>query len=224
VAVFAGTAPAVAQRAPAPGATLARIKQTSRIALGYRVDAFAFKDESGNAAGYSVALCQKVADAIKAELALAQLKVEWVPVTAADRFTALQQGKVDLLCGSDTETLERRRDAAFSIPIFPGGIGALVRADASAKLKDVLNGHRSTEPNWRASAGQLLQTQIFTVISGTTAEPWLTRSLNSFKLTAKVAPVTGYDAGLQQVLNRKATCSSATRHLLSRERSPSAGS
>jgi putrescine:ornithine antiporter len=145
-----------------------------------------------------------VADGIKAELGLAELRVEWVPVTPADRFTALQQGKVDLLCGADSETLERRRDAAFSIPIFPGGIGALLRADAPSRLKDVLSGRRSTEPNWRASAGQLLQEQIFTVIPGTTAEPWLSGKLKDFQLTAKITTVTGYDAGVQQLLNRKA--------------------
>ena len=226
VAVFAGTVPAVAQRAPASGATLSRIKQSSRIALGYRVDArpFAFKDESGNATGYSVALCQKVADAIKAELGLAELRVEWVPVTVADRFTALQQAKVDLLCGAESETLERRRDAAFSIPIFPGGIGALLRTDASAKLKDVLSGRRSTEPNWRASAGQLVQAQTFTVIPGTTAESWLSGKLSEFQLTAKVTTVNGYDAGVEQLLNRKAHVFFGDRAILleAAARSPSA--
>jgi putrescine:ornithine antiporter len=204
VACVAAVSPALAQRSSA--AALDRIRSAGRIKLGYRTDArpFSFRDESGNAAGYSVALCLKVVDAIKAELKVSTLSVEWVPVALADRFTAVQQGTVDLLCGADAETLERRGQVAFSIPIFPGGIGALVRADAPARLREVLSGQGRQRPNWRASSGQLLQAQTFAVIGGTTAEPWLRGKLGEFKLTAKVTPVASYDAGVQGVLDRKA--------------------
>ncbi len=51
----------------ATAGTLDQIKQTNRLRIGYRSDArpLSYKDESGNAAGYSVALCQQIADAIK---------------------------------------------------------------------------------------------------------------------------------------------------------------
>ena len=199
-------APALAQRTPAPTTTLDRIKAAGTIRLGYRADArpFSFRDESGNAAGYSVALCLKVVDAVKAELGLPALSVQWVPVTLEDRFQAVQQGQVDLVCGADTATLERRRDVAFSVPIFPGGIGALLRTDAQPRLREVLSERPRTDPTWRGSAGQLLQAQTFSVVTGTTAEPWLARKLNEFKLTAAVTPVDGYEAGIQGVLDRKA--------------------
>ena len=88
-------------RAPASAATLERVKQAGKITLGYRADArpFAFRDESGNAAGYSIALCQKIAEQVKAELGLSTLAVEWSPVTVGDQFRAVQENKVDLLCG-----------------------------------------------------------------------------------------------------------------------------
>jgi putrescine:ornithine antiporter len=203
-------APAVAQKskAPAPTATttLERIKASGHIRLGYSTEArpFSYKDESGNPAGYSVALCQRVADAVKTQLALPTLSVDWVPVSLADRFGAVQQGQIDLLCGADTETLARRQDVAFSLPIFPGGIGALLRADAPTRLREILSNRPPSQPVWRASAGQLLQAQTFAVISGTTAEPWLAGKLKEFRLTAKVAPVDGYAAGIQALLDRKA--------------------
>lgn len=206
---------AAAQRAPATA--LDRIKAAGRVKLGYNPDArpFSFRDESGNAAGYSVALCLKVADAIKAELGAGTLTVEWVPVALADRFTAVQRGTVDILCGADTETLERRQMVAFSTPIFPGGIGALVRTDASARLKEILSGAPARQtPNWRASSTQLLQAQTFAVIGGTTAEPWLNGKLREFKLTAKVTPVTSFDAGVQAVLGRKANVFFGDRAIL----------
>jgi putrescine:ornithine antiporter len=198
--------PALGQRTPAPTTTLDRIKAAGTIRLGYRADAqpFAFRDGSGNAAGYSVALCLKVVDAVKTQLSLSTLSAEWVAVTVADRFTAVQQGQVDLLCGAETVTLARRQDVAFSLPIFPGGIGALLRKDSPARLREVLAGRPPSNPVWRGSAGQLLQTQTFSVVTGTTAEPWLAGKLNEFKLTAKVAPVDGYEAGVQGVLDRKA--------------------
>ena len=206
---------AAAQRAPATA--LDRIKAAGRVKLGYNPDArpFSFRDESGNAAGYSVALCLKVADAIKAELGAGTLTVEWVPVALADRFTAVQRGTVDILCGADTETLERRQMVAFSTPIFPGGIGALVRTDASARLKEILSGAPARQtPNWRASSTQLLQAQTFAVIGGTTAEPWLNGKLREYKHTAKVTPVTSFDAGVQAVLGRKANVFFGDRAIL----------
>jgi len=219
--------PALAQRAAAPTTTLDRIKAAGKIRLGYRADAqpFALRDGSGNAAGYSVALCLKVADAVKTRLSLATLSVEWVPVTVADRFSAVQQGQVDLLCGAETVTLARRQDVAFSLPIFPGGIGALLRKDAPARLREVLAGRPPSNPTWRGSAGQLLQTQTFSVVTGTTAEPWLAGKLNEFKLTAKVAPVDGYAAGVQGVLDRSAHVFFGDRAILldAAARSPSAG-
>jgi len=197
------------QKAPpkAGAATvLERVKQTGKIRLGYSPDAkpFSFRDASGTPQGYSVMLCGKVVQAVKAELGLSSVSVEWVPVAMTDRFVAVQMGHVDMMCGADTETLTRREAVDFSIPIFPGGIGAVLRKDAPERLTDALNGTHRTEPTWRASAGQLLQTQTFCVINGTTTETWLAGKLSEFNLTAKVVPVSGYDAGLQQVLERRA--------------------
>ena len=226
IAFLTIVSPALAQRTQAPATTLDRIKAAGTIRLGYRTDAqpFAFRDGSGNATGYSVALCLKVVDAIKTQLSLSTLSVEWVAVTVADRFTAVQQGQVDLLCGAETVTLARRQDVAFSLPIYPGGIGALLRKDSPARLREVLAGRPPSNPVWRGSAGQLLQTQTFSVVTGTTAEPWLAGKLSEFKLTAKVAPVAGYDAGVQGVLDRSAHVFFGDRAILldAASRSPSA--
>ncbi len=65
----------------APTTTLERIRATGTLRLGYRMDAqpFSYQDASGQAAGYTVSLCSKVVDQVKAELALSALAVEWVP-------------------------------------------------------------------------------------------------------------------------------------------------
>jgi ABC-type amino acid transport substrate-binding protein len=212
--------------APASAATLDQIKQTGRIRLGYRTDArpLSYRDESGRAAGYSVALCQQIADALKTELGLPQLAVEWVPVTLEDRFRAVQQGQVDLLCGAESVTLTRRAEVAFSIPTFPGGIGALVRADAPARLRQVLTGRQGgVRPVWRGTIDQSLHAGKFSAVAGTTGEQWLNSRVKEFQLAAQVTPVDSYDAGVRRVLDRTSNVLFGDRALLldAAQRSPS---
>ncbi len=195
---------AFASPASSAGA-LDRIRQSGKVMLGYRADAqpFSYRDESGNAAGYSVALCQSIADGLKADLGLANLSVEWVPVTIDDRFSAVQQGKVDLLCGAETETLSRRKEVSFSLPIFPSGIGALLAANAPPELELILErGSPPSRPIWRGSpARTLLEQQTFAVVSNTRAVDWLRERAAAFDIGAKVVPVDSYEAGVQSLVN-----------------------
>jgi len=205
IAFLAALLPRSAEAATGPAGTLDRVKQSGKLTLGYRTDAqpFSYRDESGNAAGYSVALCQKIAEQVKAELKLPNLAIEWLAVTMENRFQALQEGKVDLLCEADAETLTRRKDVGFSIPIYPGGIGALLRSDSSWRLRQILTkGKAATGPLWRASPAQILEKQTFSVIQHTTSETWLAGRLDKFQLNAKVLPVTSYEDGIRRVLDR----------------------
>jgi putrescine:ornithine antiporter len=217
----------LAAAAPVSAGTLDQIKAGARIRLGYRSDArpLSYRDESGNPAGYSVALCQRIAEATKSDLGLAELNVQWVPVTIENRFRALQQGEIDLLCGAETATLARRGEVAFSIPTFPGGIGALLRGDAPARLREVLSGRPAEfRPYWRGTVGQVLQAQTFSVVAGTTSEGWLAGRLKDFQISAKVAPVESYDGGVRSVLERSSNVLFGDRAILLdlARRSPSA--
>ena len=206
--------------------TLDRVRDAGKITLGYRTDArpFSFKDESGNAAGYSVALCQKIAEQLKTDLKLPRLNVVWVPVTLEGRFQDLQQGRVDLLCGADTETLARRKEVSFSIPIFPGGIGAMLRADSSFRLREVLSKGKQAGPFWRGSPAEILNQQTFAAVPGTTAERWLGGRVNALQINSKVVSVPSYDAGVKSVLDRSANAFFGDRAILLdiAKRSPSA--
>src|SRR5262249_10166886 len=156
--------------------TLERIKDTGKIRLGHRTDArpFSYVDQSGKPAGYSLAVCEKVVDAVKSELALPQLQVEYLRVDTENRFEVGESGQIDLLCGASTVTLARRKTIDFSLPIFPSGISALLRADAPQRLKDVLSDRPANfEPRWRASLAQVLDKRVVSVTRGTTAAGWL---------------------------------------------------
>src|SRR5262245_66664934 len=95
---------ALVEPASAAG-TLDKIRQNGKVLLGYRADAqpFSYRDESGNPAGYSVALCQAIVDGLKTDLGLANLAIEWVPVTIDDRSSAVQPRKAGLLAGTAAE-------------------------------------------------------------------------------------------------------------------------
>lgn len=192
----------------ASAASLDRLRASNHLTLGYEPDTqpFSYADPSGKPAGYSIALCQKVAAAMKSALNLPGLTVEWVAVNLADRFRDVQGGKIDLLCGADSITLSRRKDVSFSIPIYPGGIGAMLRADAPYALRGLLEkGTPATQPIWRGSpARSILEKKTFSVVAGATSETWLAGRLQTFQLDATVVPVTSFEAGVRRVLARSA--------------------
>src|SRR5512138_3610872 len=85
---------------PAGAATIDRIKETGHIRFGFLKDAapFSLATSSGAPDGYSIALCKKIAEDIKRDLALPGLTVDWVEINADDRLTSVAKGKVDLMC------------------------------------------------------------------------------------------------------------------------------
>jgi putrescine:ornithine antiporter len=216
----------VATADQAAAGTLDRMRDGGKLTLGYRDDArpFSYRDESGNADGYAVALCKAVAEKIKSDQGLPALTVEWVPVGIDDQYQAVKDGKVDLLCGA-AETLTSRKDVDFSVPIFPGGIGALLRANAPLGLREVLSGRPPSGPLWRGNPAQVLMQQTFSAVAGTPSEKWVNDKLNEFRLTAKVVPVKSYDEGIQRVVDGSTNVFFADRSILmdAATRSPSAG-
>ena len=104
----------------ATAGTLDQIRKSGEIRIGYRTDAppLAFSDSTGQAAGYSVDLCKRIATAVKDELKLADLKVTFVPLTSADRLDAIVNNKADIECGATTVTLSRAAKVDFTLMTF----------------------------------------------------------------------------------------------------------
>jgi len=96
--LFAAGLTALTTSLPAAAQTLDRIRQAERSSLGYIAEAPPFSFGSGAPEGYSIAICEEIADAIGAAVGAPDLARNWVPVTAANRFDQVEQGTVDLLC------------------------------------------------------------------------------------------------------------------------------
>lgn len=116
-------------------ATLKKIKDTGTITLGHRESSipFSYYNDQQQVIGYSQEMMLKVVDAVKAELKLAKLDTKLMPITSANRITLVQNGTVDIECGSTTNNLERQKQVAFSTTIFVIGTKLLTRKGSGVK-------------------------------------------------------------------------------------------
>lgn len=140
VTVVATAQPAVA--APSGyGVTLETVKARGKLICGVnaQVPGFGYVDASGNFSGFDVDYCRALAAAIFGD----PTKVEFRPVTAAERFTALQSGEIDILSRNTTWTLVRDTELGgnFVHTTFYDGQGMMVPADSGIKtLQDLAGG------------------------------------------------------------------------------------
>lgn len=122
-------APAAAQELDG---TLKKIRDSGTISLGHRESSipFSYYDDNQQIVGYSHELMLLAVEAVKAELKLPALRVKLTPVTSQNRIPLVQNGTIDLECGSTTNNLERQRQVAFSNTLFVIGTRLLTRKDS----------------------------------------------------------------------------------------------
>jgi polar amino acid transport system substrate-binding protein/glutamate/aspartate transport system substrate-binding protein len=177
IAAWAAILVLIASQAEAD--VLARLTQGEALKIGFREDAapFSYRNELGHPVGFSVELCGVIVGDLKQELDRPDLLVEFIGVGAENRFTALQDGTIDLLCGATTATLSRRELVDFSIPTFIDGASVLYRKGGPADFEG-LAGHKVG------------------VRGGTTTEAALQETLAKFSIAAEVVSVSDHTDGL----------------------------
>ena len=116
------------------GATLDHIRATGKIVLGHRESSvpFSYLDGDKHPAGYALDLCQKLAEAVRKKADMKTITIEYVMVTPSNRISMVEEGKVDMECGSTTNNAERRNKVAFTVPHYITGARYMVRADEAA--------------------------------------------------------------------------------------------
>lgn len=99
--------------------TLERIRGEGVLRIGYGdTPPFSFRDESGRVTGYSIELCERVAEDIRRQLGLERIGIVYVPRTDMNRIPLLNEGRYDLECEASTNSEERRRSVAFALAHF----------------------------------------------------------------------------------------------------------
>jgi glutamate/aspartate transport system substrate-binding protein len=119
-ALLAAAALFVAGAAGAQEGTLKKIKDTGTITIGHR-DAsipFSYYDDKQQPVGYALDICMVIVDAVKKQLNMPNLKVNYQLVTSANRIPLIANGTVDLECGSTTNNNERQQQVAFTNTYF----------------------------------------------------------------------------------------------------------
>lgn len=134
--------------------TLDEIKESGTINIGVFSDKnpFGYVDENGEYQGYDVYFGNRLAEDLGVE-------VNYVSTEAASRIEYLQTGKVDIILANFTVTPERAEEVDFALPYMNVALGVV-----------------SPDSNVITSLDDLTADDPVIVISGTTAETYLTEN------------------------------------------------
>jgi glutamate/aspartate transport system substrate-binding protein len=121
---------------------LKRIKERGSINMGHRESSvpFSYIGKDGEPQGYSVDLCMKFIDAVKAELEMPNLKVNLVPVTSQTRIALMANGTIDLECGSTTNKMTRQKQVDYLSTTFITGTKIASKKDSGITEIEDLEG------------------------------------------------------------------------------------
>ena len=143
---LAGAAVAVSALALAGTAhaedTLKKIKDSGTITEGVRESsgALAFTLGDGKYTGFHYDVCAKIIDDIKKHLGMSKIDVKYQPVTSQNRIPLVQNGTVDLECGSTTNNVARQKDVAFAPALYIEEVRIAVKKNSGIKGIADLNG------------------------------------------------------------------------------------
>ncbi|WP_248304999.1 amino acid ABC transporter substrate-binding protein [Devosia sp. FKR38] len=146
-----------ATHAQAPVSTLEHIRDTGHIRIGYsaEVPPFSYLDASGQVVGYSIELCNRVAEKLQVQLGLPTLQIDYVQRTPSNRVALLNAGEIDIECVASTNTAERRKSVAFSFPHFLTAVQFIALKDGGPRRIADLVGHSVASTLGTTVIGQL---------------------------------------------------------------------
>jgi glutamate/aspartate transport system substrate-binding protein len=124
--------------------TLAKVKAAGKIVIGTRDSSapLAYTTGDGKYTGYHVEICNRIADAVKADLKMPNLGVEYALVTSQNRIPLLVNGTIDLECGSTTNNKTRQQQVAFAPTTYVTNVRMAVRTNSGINSIADLNGKK----------------------------------------------------------------------------------
>jgi glutamate/aspartate transport system substrate-binding protein len=131
-----------AEGAAADEGTLKKIRDNGAITLGVRESSIplSYLDASQQPIGYHIDICNRIVDAIRAQLKLPALKVLHQSVTSQNRIPLVTNGTVDLECGSTTNNEARARQVAFAPTTFVTHVRMAVKKSSGITSLTQLDG------------------------------------------------------------------------------------
>ena len=179
--------------------TLKRIAETGEFRIGYVPDAppLSFRDNNGNAIGYSIDLCRHIASTIRDELGLEKIDITYTPlVTMEERLSGVEDGKVDIECGATTVTLSRRERVDFTLMTFITGSAVLSRKSSPINSVDDIAGAKVA------------------VLGGTTTEDVMRRVIEVNDFDVDLVLIGSHDEGMELLNAREVQGYASDRAML----------
>ena len=166
-----------------------KIKSTGELTLGYRDSSipFSYLDDNQKPVGYSMDICYGIADALKKDLNLPNLKIKLVSVTSSTRIPLVANGTVDLACGSATNNEQRQVQVSFAPTTFV--TATRFAALKSSKLNDLADFKGKTVVS----------------TSGTSNLKWLTQTNADDKLGMRIIPAKDHSEAFLTVASGRAS-------------------
>ena len=124
--------------------TLAKIKDSGAVTMGVRESsgALSYTLGDGKYAGFHVEVCQRVLADIQRSLGLPRLDVKYQAVTPQNRIPLVQNGTVDIECGSTTNNATRQKDVSFAVTTYVEEVRMAVKANSGITSINQLNGRK----------------------------------------------------------------------------------
>ena len=140
--VLAATGYALPVSAQQLSGTLKKIKDSGKVVMGTRDSSapLAYTLGGGQYTGYHVEMCDRILDAIKKQIGTPGAKTEYTLVTSQNRIPLVENGTVDIECGSTTNNAARQKQVAFGLTTYVTEVRMAVRASSGLKSINQLNG------------------------------------------------------------------------------------
>ena len=124
--------------------TLDKMRSSGAVTMGVRESsgALSYTLGDGKYAGFHVEICNTVLRDIQKQLNLKTLDIKYSPVTSQNRIPLLQNGTVDIECGSTTNNATRQKDVAFAVTTYVEEIRIAVKANSGITSLNQLNGKK----------------------------------------------------------------------------------
>ncbi len=121
--------------------TLAKVKASGTVTMGVRDSsgALSYTLGDGKYAGYHVEVCQRILANLE-KAAGKKLDIKYLPVTSQNRMPLVQNGTVDIECGSTTNNATRQKDVAFALTTYVEEVRIAVKASSGINSINQLNG------------------------------------------------------------------------------------
>src|ERR1700736_1216036 len=139
--------------------TLKNVKETGAITLGYRDSSvpFSYLDDNQKPIGFAIDICDRIVDAVKKELKLDKLDVEYNSVTASTRIPLMANGTIDLECGTTTNNADRLKQVSFTNTHFLSATRFVSKKSSKINSIDDLKGKSVVSTSGTTNIKQLTE-------------------------------------------------------------------